>query len=63
MKVLVLGASGASGRRIVQRALAAGHEVTGFLRDPGAMAVEHPRLRTAAGDVTVASTVQSAIDG
>ena len=63
MRIVGLGASGASGRRILERALAAGHAVTGFARDPGKVAVQHPRLLLAAGDVTVASTVERAIAG
>ncbi len=63
MKVLVLGSTGASGRRILERALACGHAATAFARDLGKVAVEHPRLSLAAGDVTVASTVQRAVAG
>jgi len=63
MRVLVLGSSGASGRRILERALACGHHATAFARDLSTVAVEHPRLALAAGDVTVASTVESAVVG
>ena len=34
MKLVVFGASGATGRQIVEQALAAGHEVTAFVRNP-----------------------------
>jgi putative NADH-flavin reductase len=63
MRVLVLGASGASGRRILERALACGHHATGFARNPGNVGIEHSRLSLAAGDVTVASTVERAVSG
>jgi len=63
MRVLVLGSTGASGRRIVERALADGHHVTAFARDVGRVAMEHPLLARAAGDVTVASTLAAAVPG
>ena len=34
MKILVMGASGKTGHEVVRQALAAGHEVTAFVRDP-----------------------------
>ena len=50
MRVLIFGASGRTGRELVRQALAAGHEVTAFVRNPAALAAtEH--LRIAAGDV------------
>jgi len=35
MNILVLGAAGGVGRLIVGQALARGHKVTAFVRDPG----------------------------
>lgn len=50
MKVLIFGASGRTGRELVRQAIAAGHEVTAFVRNPSAFsATEH--LRVATGDV------------
>lgn len=63
MKVLVLGASGASGQRVLDQALARGHQVTAFARDPAKVSLEHPRLGRVAGDVTVASTLHAAVPG
>ena len=63
MNVLVLGASGASGRRILERALACGHRATGFARDVAKLSVGHPGLSLAAGDVTVGSTLERAVTG
>ena len=50
-KLLVLGATGGTGRQIVSQALDAGHIVTAFVRDPDKMPIRHERLRLAAGDV------------
>jgi putative NADH-flavin reductase len=50
-RILVLGATGATGRCIVAQALERGHAVTGLARRPGRLAIQHPRLATVAGDV------------
>jgi putative NADH-flavin reductase len=50
-KLLVLGATGGTGRQIVSQALEAGHSVTAFVRHPDKMPLRHERLRLAAGDV------------
>lgn len=52
MRLLVLGATGATGRHIVTQALDAGHEVTAFVRDPSRVGVSHDRLHVAIGTVT-----------
>lgn len=63
MNVAVFGATGSTGRLVVDCALAAGHFVTAFVRDPKRMPVTHPRLRIVVGDVmdprSVVSTVQA----
>lgn len=52
MKIVVFGASGPTGRQVVSQALAAGHEVTAFVRNPDAFDLRHERLRIAVGDTT-----------
>lgn len=51
-RILVLGASGPTGREVVKQALDAGHEVTAFVRNPAKLAMTHDRLTVATGDVT-----------
>jgi uncharacterized protein YbjT (DUF2867 family) len=63
MKILVFGATGATGRQIVQQALDAGHEVTAFARTPAKMEMTHPRLRVAQGDVLDAASIDRAMAG
>jgi putative NADH-flavin reductase len=42
MKVLILGATGATGRLLVERALDRGHQVTAFVRDPRKLVLPEP---------------------
>ena len=51
-KLLVLGASGGTGREVVAQALRQGREVTAFVRDSGRLPVTGERLRVVTGDVT-----------
>ena len=59
-RVVVFGASGATGRPLVAQALAAGHEVTAFVRDP---ATAPPGVRVVTGDVLDAAAVDGAVAG
>src|ERR1700751_3883943 len=50
MKVLIFGASGRTGRELVRKAIADGHDVTAFVRNPAAFTAAD-RLHVATGDV------------
>jgi putative NADH-flavin reductase len=63
MRVLILGASGATGLEVVQQALAQGLSVTAFVRDPDRLTVGGPTLRVAQGDVGDYAAVASAVEG
>ena len=51
MNLLILGASGGTGRHLVSQALAAGHRVTAVSRHPETAGVPHRNLSLATGDV------------
>jgi nucleoside-diphosphate-sugar epimerase len=61
MKVLVVGASGKTGRLVVERALAKGHEVTVLVRDAGVFRQEN--VRVVEGDATSQEDVLKAVEG
>lgn len=63
MNIIVFGASGTVGRHLVDQALARGHSVTAFARDPAKLEQDHPMLARAAGDVHDAETVAHAVQG
>src|SRR5215467_4020962 len=50
-RLLVLGATGGTGRHVVSQALEAGHAVTAYVRDPVKLEVKHERLQVVAGAI------------
>lgn len=63
MKLVVLGATGGIGSKVVEEALAAGHEVTAVARHPSAIKIKHERLEVIQGDVLTPVTFRDAIAG
>src|SRR5487761_47906 len=51
MRLAVFGATGGTGRQVVEQALGLGHEVVALARRPEALTIQHDRLRVVAGDV------------
>jgi len=62
VRVAVFGATGGIGRHVVERALAAGHEVVALARDPGRVPARE-RLAVVAGDLTDESAVTRTVAG
>ena len=62
-RVLVVGATGGTGRQLVEQALERGHVVTALARDPSALRIEHPRLTVVCGDVLDYPSVDAAVRG
>jgi putative NADH-flavin reductase len=63
MKVLVVGASGRTGRLLVAGALERGHEVTALVRAPERLGALRDRVRVVRGDVLDGGVVSDAVDG
>lgn len=61
MKILIFGASGATGRELVQQSLTKGHSVTAFVRDPSNLKLQHERLSVIKGDVKDPLVVDRAV--
>ncbi len=51
MKLVIFGASGATGKILTEQALDAGHAVTAFVRTPAKLGLRHERLSVVCGDV------------
>jgi putative NADH-flavin reductase len=63
VKVLVIGATGATGRVLMREALAQGHQVTALARNTSAVAPEDHRPRVLQGNALDASEVEAAVAG
>lgn len=63
MNVVVFGATGATGRLVVESALAAGHFVTAFVRELPRLPVTHSHLKIVQGDVMSEASVAGAVAG
>ena len=62
-KILIVGATGGTGRQLVQQALDLGHQVTALVRTPEKLKIDHPNLRVIKGDVLDYASVKSATQG
>lgn len=57
MQLLVVGATGGTGKQVVEQALQRGHYVTAFVRDPAKLPIQHPNLTVLTGDVLKPDTL------
>lgn len=62
-RILIVGATGGTGRELVTQALDQGYQVTAFARNPAHLQVEHPRLTVVRGDVLDPSSLDAALRG
>jgi putative NADH-flavin reductase len=63
MRLAIFGPTGGTGRRLVERAIAEGHDVTAFARNPSRMTARHQRLRVVVGDALDSVSVREAVAG
>jgi putative NADH-flavin reductase len=63
MKVVILGATGGTGRELVKQALELGHDVTAFVRDPSKLKIKDEKLTVVQGDMLDPATLDKAIAG
>jgi nucleoside-diphosphate-sugar epimerase len=63
MKLLIFGATGPSGRILVQRALAAGHEVSVYARNPSKLGDLQGKVTIEPGELTDAAAIERAVLG
>jgi putative NADH-flavin reductase len=63
VKVLIIGATGATGRVLMREALEQGYEVTALARNPSAVAPEDHRPRVLEGNALDATEVEAAVAG
>jgi len=63
MKVVIFGATGRTGRLLVEGALERGHDVTALVRAPDKLGALRERVRVVQGDVLDGGVVSDAVDG
>jgi len=63
MKLTIFGASSATGKLLVKKALERGHAVNAFVRDETKLEITSPMLRLICGDALNASDVDAAVRG
>lgn len=63
MRLLIIGATGGTGRQLVVQALEAGHQVTALVRKPSKLKLNHERLAVMKGNVLDYPSVAAAVKG
>lgn len=62
-RILIVGATGGTGRQLVVQGLERGYDVTALVRDPSRLQVDHPQLTVVRGDVLDRASVDAAMHG
>jgi putative NADH-flavin reductase len=62
-RILIVGATGGTGRQLVAQALERGFAVTALVRDPARLRVDHPQLTVVQGDVLDPVSLEAAMRG
>jgi putative NADH-flavin reductase len=63
MMITIFGASGRTGKQLVEQALSAGHSVIALTRNPSKLEIQHDRLKIIQGNVMEADKVNESITG
>lgn len=63
MKIVIFGATGGTGKKLIERGLAAGHEVVAVARRPEAVVTRDAKLNVVKGDVLDPDSVAAALAG
>jgi len=63
MKIAIFGATGETGRQLVEQALAAGHEVLAYVRNPSKLIINHEHLKVIQGELTDEPLIENAVRG
>jgi putative NADH-flavin reductase len=63
MKLAIFGATGRTGKPLVEQALQAGHEVVALVRTPSKLTIQHPKLTVIQGDALNPVDVDKVVQG
>jgi putative NADH-flavin reductase len=62
-KLLIVGGTGGTGRRLIEQALERGYAVTALVRNPSRLPLQNPQLHVVQGDVLDYDSVEAAVRG
>jgi putative NADH-flavin reductase len=63
MKITIFGATGGTGKQLVEQALEAGNEVVAFCRNPSKLNMRHEHLTIVHGELTDQALIEHAVSG
>jgi putative NADH-flavin reductase len=63
MKLTIFGATGGTGKQLIEQALAAGNEVVAFARTPSKINTSHEHLAIVRGELADPAAIERAIRG
>jgi len=63
MRLLIIGATGGTGKELIKQALEQGHLLTVLARSPDKVKMQHPNLQVVKGDVLDFDRVQTVVTG
>ena len=63
MKLAIFGATGKTGKQLVEQAISTGYEVTAFVRNPAKLGLKNERLTIMQGELTDREKIELAVTG
>jgi putative NADH-flavin reductase len=63
MKLSIFGATGGTGKQLVEQALVAGNEVVAYVRNPSKLNMKHEHLTIVQGELSDQTMIESAVNG
>lgn len=63
MKLTVFGATGGTGRQLIEQALAEGNDVTAYVRNPSKLVASHQPLTIVQGELHDRANIERAVNG
>jgi putative NADH-flavin reductase len=63
MKITIFGATGGTGKQLVEQALGAGDQVVAYVRDPSKLEQKHERLTVIRGELKDREGIERAVNG
>jgi len=63
MKLTIFGATGATGKQLIEQALAAGNQVVAFARNPSKIGASHEHLTIVQGELADTAAIERAVSG